>query len=72
MMNWVWLEKSVWKISVVGIINKNNTMSVLQIGWYKTTISLLPCSIPHLQSIILPILINILDIKIYSYSGLII
>lgn len=52
------------------IIHKHHTVRVLQVRWYQTSIPFLSRRIPHLQPIVLSILIYILDIKIDAHSRL--
>lgn len=58
------------RFRVGDIVHKHNAMRILQICWYQTSITLLTCRIPHLQSINIAIPADIFDIEIDAYCGL--
>ena len=52
--------------SLVYLKDMNNTMCILEVGRNQTPVSLLSSCVPHLQSVVLPVPTEILDIEIDS------
>ena len=46
------------------IEDMDNTVCIFEVGRDKTTVPFLSCSIPHLQSIILSVSVEVFDIEV--------
>lgn len=52
------------------VVNEDDALRIFEVGWDKTTVSLLACCVPHLQTIYFAVLGNVSYIEVYANCGL--